>query len=168
MIGVTERARREDRAEAERFGDGVIGKRRHGDHELRALRPSAHVQHHVVADVDAPFPDQSDQAGEWLRTFAERRVEQQQQLASLVEVLLHLLEFLGEEISGRPGDHDDSGVVRNLLVLGQCQRLDGEVVALEQALRPRGSSVASSPIGSRLAVALDEIGLALLHRTSRG
>ena len=125
------------------------------------MRPSADVQDDVVADVDAPVVCERGQLRRRLRTFAQRRIEHQHQLAALVQVPAQLIDLLVEIVCCRPRDHDHRRIVRDVLLLAERQRLDGDIVALEQL---RHAFVAGTGVAVRVAfaMALDEVGLPLL------
>ena len=96
LTGVTERASGNAVSTLEALGDRVrrIGRRdRH--RRVGADQPAhaAGVDDDVVADVDAPVVRQRDQVGQRRRVGLVRRVELEQQLAGLVEILLQRVDF---------------------------------------------------------------------------
>ena len=90
-----------------------------------------------------------------------RRIDQRDELATGLEVLLEGLDFRRQQIHRRPGNHDHGRIGRHGAFLRQHERLCGEVVRLQAG---QDGAVAGSLAAGRvlLAVALDEVHLPLL------
>ncbi len=89
----------------------IVGGDRH--RRVGADQPAhaADVDDDVVADVDAPVVRERDQVGERRAVGLVRRIELEQQLARLVEILLQRVDFGREEVGSAARDDDDRRIV---------------------------------------------------------
>ena len=139
----------------------VVGGDRHRRVGANQPAHAAHVDDDVVADLDAPVVREGDQIGQRRTVRLVRRVELEQQLARLLEVLLQRLDLRREEIGPRACDDDDRRLVRYGALLSDDHFLDRVVLAAER----RGDGVVAVAVGRDgvlFAVALREIDLPLL------
>ena len=114
--------------DVEALGDRVrriVGHHRHRRVGADQAPHAAHVDDDVVADVDAPVVGERDQVRQRRAVRLVRRIELEQQLAGLVEILLERVDFRREEVVLRPGDDHHRGIVRHRPLLGDapaCRR----------------------------------------------
>ncbi len=154
LTGVDRSRQRKRRQEREALRDRMRRIVRRDRHRRVGADQPAHaadVDDDVVADVDAPVVRQRDQVGQRRAVGLVRRVELEQQLAGLVEILLQRVDFRREEVGPRPGDDDHRRIVGHRALLREHQLVDGVVLAAERggdrrcSRRARPRSVSFSP-----------------------
>ena len=90
-----------------------------------------------------------DQAGGLHRAGLLRRIDHQQQLAAVLEVIADEVRFLRRKVDGRSGDHEHGGVFRDLAGLEQGQLADFEVLVEQRIRGGLDAVVRGGIVGSR-------------------
>src|SRR5437867_5539903 len=100
-----------------------------GYDEVHSSAGGFQIHNHIVADLDAPLSENSLQTNVLVCGI---KIKQRQQPATLTEVLIDFLDFLGQESVLRSGNNQKIAIGRHWISAEQGKRSDADVPVLSK------------------------------------